>query len=56
MWKMMMIFFFFFKILIFQVVSGVQVQEMVQNMNKFSVMLHISGTRHHTIFIYGAHM
>ena len=49
-------FFSFFVILIFWVVKGVKGQKMVQNDKKIlSVVLHISGTIHHMIFIYGTH-
>ena len=49
--------FHFFKILIFGVVRGVKVQKMVQNDKKIlSVMLHISGTIHHIIVMYGSHV
>ena len=37
-------FFHFFKILIFQVFSGIKGQNMALNDKKLSVMLHISGT------------
>ena len=48
--------FQFFKILIFQFVRGVKGQKTVKNDKKFSVTLHISGTKHHMIVIYGAHV
>ena len=45
------------QIFIFQVVSGVKGQKMVQNDKKImSVVLHISGTIHHMIVIYGTHV
>ena len=51
------IFFHFFKIFIFRVVRGIQGQKMAQN-NKsiLSVTLHISGTIHQMIVIYGTHV
>ena len=59
--------FSFFEILIFWVVRGeggrneglVKEQKIVQNEKKLkilSVALHISGTIHHMIFIYGTHV
>ena len=61
--KMMMsgrfcfLFFHFFKILIFQIVTGVIGQKMVENRTKFCLMtLHISGTIHDMIVIYSAHL
>ena len=47
------IFFDFFKILIFQVVSGLEGQKVAQNDKNVSIAPHISGTMHHMIVIYG---
>ena len=57
--KMIMssVFFYFFKIFIFWVVRGVKGWKMVQNDKKIlSVALHITGTIHHMIVIYGANV
>ena len=48
-------FFHFFKVLIF-CVYNVKVQKTVQNDKILSVALQISGTIHHMIIIYGAHV
>ena len=47
-------FFHVFKVLIFQVDSGVKGQKITKNI--LSVTLHISGTIHHMIAIYGTHV
>ena len=47
------IFFIFLNILIFWVISGVKEHKMAQNDKTFCVALHISGTIHHMIVIYG---
>ena len=47
--------FHFFKILICGIVRGVKGQKSVQN-DILSVTLHISGTIHHMIVIYGTHV
>ena len=50
-------FFFFFDIFVFWTVRGVKGQKMVKDGKKIlSVALHISGTIHHMILIYGAHV
>ena len=46
-------YFHFFKILIFWVLREVKGQKTVQNDKKLCVVLHISGTMHYVIVIYG---
>ena len=48
--------FFNFKILIFQVVKGLNWQKMAQNDKKFVVSLCISGTIHHIIVIFSLYI
>ena len=49
-------FFHFFKILVFQFVSGVKGQKWPKMARILSIVLHISGTIHHKIFIYDTHV
>ena len=50
-------FFFFFDIFVFWTVRGVKGQNMVKDGEKIlSVALHVSGTIHHMILIYGTHV
>ena len=51
-----MSFLHFFQTLIFGVNSGVKGQKVIQNDKKLSVALHISGSIHHMIMIFGAHV
>ena len=56
-WLYLQVFFLFFIILIFWVVRGVKVQKNGPKWQKIlSVMLHVSGTIHHIIVIYGTHV
>ena len=51
------IFFIFFKTLIFKIIRvEVKGQKMAQSDKKFCVSLQISGTVHHMIVIFGAHV
>ena len=50
------VFFHFFKILVFQFVSGVKGQKWPKMARILSIVLHISGTIHHKIFIYDTHV
>ena len=54
----MIIYFFVNAIVgkVFGVNSGVKEQKMARNDKKLSVTLHISGSIHHMIVIYGVHM
>ena len=49
-------FFHFFKILVFQFVSGLKGQKWPKMARILSIVLHISGTIHHKIFIYDTHV
>ena len=55
-WLYLQVFFSCFQNFDLLVVTGVKVQKMVQKDKKFCVTLHISGTIHHMIVIYGAHV
>ena len=58
-WKMIIspgIFFYFFKILIFWVARRVKGQKMAKSQKTLSFVLYISGTIHHMILIYEAHV
>ena len=55
-WQYLQTFFHFFKIFIFWVVRRVKRQKLTQNSKNCSLCIISSGTIHHMIFIYGAHV
>ena len=55
-WYLQVFFFIFLKILIFWVVRGIKRKKRSKWQKILSVMLHIAGTIHYMIVIYGAHM
>ena len=55
-WYLQMLFFIFYKILFSGLLRSIKREKMAQNDKILSIMLHISGTIHYMIVIYGRHV